>query len=382
MTAIDIVVPCYNYARYLETCVASILSQDGVAVRVLIIDDCSGDETPAVAARLAAQDRRVLVRRNEVNLGLIGTANRGLLDWAEAPYSLLLSADDALTPGALARATALLESHPEAGFVFGAVVVFDVDPPPPVAAASDSLNYRIVEGPALIAHICHHTNDVPTPTAVVRTELQKRVGGYNPATPHTSDMEMWLRLAAHAKVGVIKTAQGYYRVHGSNMSGEFFAQPTRDVRERLAAAEQAMAAVGARMTDFPRVLRTMRRIEAQRAYWRAGLAFEAGERSLGETYLRFAAATDPSPLSATGFWSATAKRHVGADAMQRLRRLAGRPGPDAAILASRLRPTLELAPGEVWGWWPDAHRPGAGLTSDNSRTREARDLELASSAKA
>ena len=382
MTAVDVVVPCYNYARYLETCVASILGQEGVAVRVLIVDDCSSDETPAVAARLAAQDSRVLVRRNEVNLGLIGTANGGLIDWAEAPYSLLLSADDALTPGALARATALLENHPEVGFVFGAVVVFDLDPPSPVPAGSDSPDYRIVDGPALIAHICHHTNDVPTPTAVVRTELQKRVGGYNPATPHTSDMEMWLRLAAHAKVGVIQAAQGYYRVHGSNMSGAFFAQPTRDVRERLAAAEQAMAAVGGRMTDFPRVLRTMRRIEAQRAYWRAGLAFEAGERSLGETYLRFAAATDPSPLSATGFWSATAKRQVGAGAMQRLRRLAGRPGPDAAILASRLRPSLELTPGEVWGWWPDARPPGAGLTSDNSRTREARDLELASSAKA
>lgn len=382
MTAIDIVVPCYNYARYLETCVASILGQDGVAVRVLIIDDCSSDETPAVAARLAAQDSRVLVRRNEVNLGLIGTANRGLIDWAEAPYSLLLSADDALTPGALARATTVLENHPEAGFVFGAVVVFDADPPPPTPAASDSLDYRIVDGPALIAHICHHTNDVPTPTAVVRTELQKRVGGYNSATPHTSDMEMWLRLAAHARVGVIQAAQGYYRVHGSNMSGEFFAQPTRDVRERLAAAEQALAAVGARVAEFPRVFRTMRRIEAERAYWRAGLAFEAGERPLGETYLRFAAATDPSPLSASGFWSATVRRHLSASAMQRLRRLAGRPEPDAAVLASQLQPGIELAPGQLWGWWPDAHRPRFGLTSDNTRTREARDLELASSAKA
>ena len=381
MTAVDIVVPCYNYARYLETCVTSLLNQDGVEVRLLIIDDCSSDETPAVAARLAARDNRVLVRRNEVNLGLIGSANRGMIEWAGAPYSLLLSADDALTPGALARATTVLESCPEAGFVFGAVVVFDGDPPPEVPAASDGFDYRILDGPVLIRHICHHTNDVPTPTAVVRTELQKRVGGYNPATPHTSDMEMWLRLAAHAKVGVIQAAQGYYRVHGSNMSGEFFAQPTRDVQERLAAAEQALAAVGPRAPEFPGVVRTMRRIEAERAYWRAGLAFEAGERPLGETYLRFAASADPSPLSAPGFWNASAKRALGPRMVQRLRRLTGRPSLDELTLAGQLRPGIELTPGQLWGWWPGAPAR-SGLTSDSPRTWEARDLELASSAEA
>ena len=82
MTAVDVVVPCYNYARYLPTCVSTILDQAGVEVRVLIVDDCSTDETPTVAAALAAQDSRVTVVRNEVNLGLIGTANRGMLEWA------------------------------------------------------------------------------------------------------------------------------------------------------------------------------------------------------------------------------------------------------------------------------------------------------------
>jgi hypothetical protein len=357
--AVDVVVPCYNYARYLETCVASLLRQDGVEVRVLIIDDCSTDETPLVAARLAARDGRVSVLRNAVNQGLIASANRGMISWAEAPYSLLISADDALTPGALARATAVFEAHPEAGFVFGPVVVFDADPPPPVAAAAHAFEYRIIEGPRLIEHICHHCNDVPTPTALVRTGLQKRVGGYNPATPHTSDMEMWLRLAAHAEVGVIQPPQGYYRVHGANMSGEFIAQPTRDAEQRIEAAEQALTAVGDRVADFPRVLRTMRRIEAERAYWRAGLAFEAGERPLGETFLRFAAATDPSPLSARGFWGAVIKRQLGPGVLRRLRRLAGRRAPKATVMVRELRPGIELRPGQLWGWWPDRPHPSS-----------------------
>jgi glycosyltransferase involved in cell wall biosynthesis len=62
---IDIVIPCYKYAHYLEQCVTSVLTQRDVEVRVLIIDDCSPDNTPEVAARLAATDRRVTYVRNE-----------------------------------------------------------------------------------------------------------------------------------------------------------------------------------------------------------------------------------------------------------------------------------------------------------------------------
>src|SRR5262249_29253788 len=94
MTSVDVVVPCYNYARYLEDCVNSVLSQRDVDLRVLIIDDASPDNTPTVAKRLAATDRRVTYMRNDVNLGLVGTSNRGVIDWACAEYTALISADD------------------------------------------------------------------------------------------------------------------------------------------------------------------------------------------------------------------------------------------------------------------------------------------------
>ena len=76
--SVSVIVPCYRYADVLQGCVSSILAQRGVDVRVLIIDDCSPDDTPAVASRLADADARVEYRRNEANLGLIATANEGL----------------------------------------------------------------------------------------------------------------------------------------------------------------------------------------------------------------------------------------------------------------------------------------------------------------
>ena len=57
------------------------LSQEGVELRVLIIDDCSPDETPEVARRLTEADARVEYRRHEQNEGLAATNNEGL-EWA------------------------------------------------------------------------------------------------------------------------------------------------------------------------------------------------------------------------------------------------------------------------------------------------------------
>src|SRR3954471_18429980 len=108
MSRVDVIVPCYNYAHFLRECVSSLLSQEGVDVRVLIIDDCSPDNTPEVAAKLLAKDRRVEYRRHEINIGHIATYNEGL-EWGTGAYMLLLSADDMLTPGAFRRAARLMD---------------------------------------------------------------------------------------------------------------------------------------------------------------------------------------------------------------------------------------------------------------------------------
>ena len=127
MSAIDIVIPCYNYARFLRPCVESVLTQTGVHLRILIIDDASSDNTPEVGGELAGRDARIALRRNTKNKGLIATANEGIMDWATAKYSLLLSADDALTPGALERAVKVMDQHSDVGMVYGMASIISDD---------------------------------------------------------------------------------------------------------------------------------------------------------------------------------------------------------------------------------------------------------------
>ena len=120
MSSVSVVIPCYKYGHFLEEAVASVLDdQPGVDVRALIIDDASPDDSAEMARKIAARDPRVEVIVHATNKGNIATYNEGLLEWADGDYCVLMSADDRLTPGALRRATDLLDAHPGVGFVYG-----------------------------------------------------------------------------------------------------------------------------------------------------------------------------------------------------------------------------------------------------------------------
>ena len=128
MSQIDVIVPCYNYGNMLAACVGSVLAQQHVDVHVVIMDDASTDSTERVGRSLAAGDRRVEYRRHAVNRGHILTYNEALAD-VSGDYSVILSADDLLTPGSLSRATRFMDSHPDVTLAYGRDITFRHAPP-------------------------------------------------------------------------------------------------------------------------------------------------------------------------------------------------------------------------------------------------------------
>jgi peptidoglycan/LPS O-acetylase OafA/YrhL len=271
--SVSVVIPCYNYGRYLDTCVRSVLDQDGVDVRVLIIDDASSDDSALVAARLAAEDERVEVRAHSANHGHIATYNEGLLEWADGDYSVLISADDLLTPGSLARATDVLEANPGVGFVYGRAAYWRDDEPLPAARVQPkgTTVWRGLEWLQIVCGLAH--TPVTSPEVVVRTALQKQIGGYLHELPHTGDAEMWMRFAAHSDVAYVKGAdQAYYRMHATNMTTERV--PIVDLRQRKAAYDALFAARGDRIPDADRLAGRVHRAMAKEALWRACRAYE------------------------------------------------------------------------------------------------------------
>jgi glycosyltransferase involved in cell wall biosynthesis len=165
--SVTVVVPAYNYGRFLCDCARSVLTQRDVDVELLIIDDCSTDNTPSVTAELAASDARVSVIRHEPNHGQIPSVNEGF-ERVETEYVVKLDADDMLAPGSLARATSLLEAHPRLGFVYGRPHHFSGRAPPPTDSPTRS--WTIWSGREWVARRCRNGNNVISqPEVVMRT---------------------------------------------------------------------------------------------------------------------------------------------------------------------------------------------------------------------
>lgn len=276
MSSVSVVIPCYNYGNYLPEAVASVLDdQPGCDVRILIIDDASTDGSACVAKAIAAADARVQVTVHAKNRGHIATYNEGLLEWADTDYTVLLSADDKLAPGALRRAADLLDAHPNVGFAYGHPVHFkDGTSPPP--ARTTVRGWSVWPGQWwLERRFRDAVSCITAPEVMVRTALQKQVGGYDPQLPHTGDIEMWMRLAARSDVGYVRGVdQVFYRVHGHNMTKS--RTHLVDLRQRRLAYEAVLERSGDRLPDCARMSEVVHRKLAWQALWLAARAYDRG----------------------------------------------------------------------------------------------------------
>lgn len=321
MSSIDVIVPCYRYAHFLRECVESVLAQNADNIRVLIIDDASPDNTAEVAAQLMGEDSRVNFIRHTNNKGHIATYNEGI-DWASGEYLLLLSADDYLLPGALNRATCLLDEHTEVGFVFGNVVTLLADQTEvrsdTIFTAFDPRGWRILTGSEFIL-LSGCFNRVPTPTAVVRTKLQKRLGGYRPELPHSGDMEMWLRFAANGNVGVLMAYQAVYRRHCDNMSLGYMAQKSLlDIQQRKLALDYFFECCG-HLLPASRYLRSkLCRSLGFSAFNLASSAFNDSELIISRQLSDFALQVCPNIWLSAEWMKLTFKRQIGPKAWHAL----------------------------------------------------------------
>ena len=290
---VSVIVPCFNYGHLLEGCVASVLAQRGVEVEVLVIDDCSGDSTAAIGERLAAADGRVEFRRHARNAGLIATANEGLA-WARGQYVMLLSADDLLVVGALARAAAVMVTNRAVGLVYGKPLLAHEGRPLPEPSGRWRTT-KVWRGEDWIRLRCRSGyNCISSPEALVRTSVQRAVGGYDPGCPYSSDLNNWLRIAAVADVAHVRgIPQAIYRVHASSMSRSQVGG-IGDLRARHDAFAAFFATSGSLLGDRLGLERTAARTLAAQALWKASrLIDRGGERGEVEELMAFALETYP-----------------------------------------------------------------------------------------
>lgn len=339
MSHVDVIVPCHNYGDMLEACVRSVLAQEHVAVRVLIMDDASTDSTETVGRRLAAIDRRVEYRRHSINRGHIATYNEALAD-VTADYCVILSADDLLTPGSFSRATRFMEMHPEVGLAYGRDIPFRHAPPVAITSAPAHCHGRIWCYPEFLERSCRlGQTGIQAPAAIVRASLHRMIGGYLPQLPHTADTEIWLRMAAHAPVAELDADQAFRRLHHHNMSLGY--SPLRRLEEQRRAFDihfnqfRRHPAVAALEPVLNQVI-------GEAGFWSAARAFDAGDEALCDASLAFAAAIWPDAVHTPAWRRLRWKRRIGASLWRWLTPLAARVR-ESPSARSQGRSTTDLA---------------------------------------
>src|SRR3954451_2465598 len=316
---VSVVIPCYNYARFLPASVESALAQPGVDVDVLIVDDASTDGSGDLAEALAADHPRIRVHRSPTNRGNIATYNYGLAQ-VEGEYVFLLSADDMLTPGALSRAVRLMEANPSVGFTYGWSIAFSGDPPPP--ARQRTRSWLVWKGEDWLADNCRRgTNVIVSSDAVVRRSVLEQVGGYREDLPHSGDHEWWMRAAQVADVGMVTGVdQLYYRLHGENMSCTQYASTLTNLHETRNAFDAALdGSVGGDPAELADLRRTAYRALACRALHQARSEYMAGSDGPVNvaTYREYASVIDPDIVDSRHWRDLQRREAAGVESARR-----------------------------------------------------------------
>jgi len=115
---VSIVTPMYNEAEHINECIGSILVQRYQNWEYLIVDNCSTDESAAIARRFVQQDHRIRLVENRHFLRAVANYNFALRQISGASkYCKVVFADDWLFPECLERMVAVAEAHPSVGIV-------------------------------------------------------------------------------------------------------------------------------------------------------------------------------------------------------------------------------------------------------------------------
>jgi glycosyltransferase involved in cell wall biosynthesis len=217
--SLSVCLPTYNPGEYLAPAVRSVLDQDFQALELLVLDDSS--TTPVARLLGDFKDARLTVLRNEHNLGIPGNWNR-CVQLARGKYIAIFHQDDLMLPGNLSQKVVLLDQNPTVGFVYSDVQCIDqagqVTGGHHIPQPEQDL---IMPGCKLFEMVALTGNPVACPSVIARSQCYQHLGLFSTLLPFATDLEMWLRIAAHYDVGFVAQPLIAQRKHAQQETARF-----------------------------------------------------------------------------------------------------------------------------------------------------------------
>ena len=221
---VSVVVPNYNYARFLRKRIDSILAQTFQDFELILLDDCSSDESRSILSYYAA-DPRVRIIFNEVNSGgIFQQWNKGV-KLACGQYVWMAEADDYADTRFLERLTAVLDRESTAGFVYcRSLRVTDDDK---VEGSGDwyldlldpdrwKTDFCVDGRRELLPYFAQCCIVPNASSALFRRDSYNREGGADESYRVSGDWKIWAAMAMNGAVCFVNEPLNYYRLHSAS----------------------------------------------------------------------------------------------------------------------------------------------------------------------
>lgn len=198
---ISILLPVYNGAKYLRESIDSVLAQTYTNWELLIVDDCSRDETPEIAQEYVQKDTRIRYFRNQENLRLPRNLNKGF-SLTKGDYLTWTSDDNRYHPTALERMHAALCANPTAQFVFASCRIIDGEGMPVEYNWVTQNSRKEIVGSNPVGACFMYTR-----------KAYEAVGDYDPELVLVEDFDYWQRICMRFPCVAIADILYDYRWH-------------------------------------------------------------------------------------------------------------------------------------------------------------------------
>ena len=270
---VSVVVPTYNYGRFLPEALESVLAQDYPRMEIVVVDDGSTDETRAIVAPFV--DRGVIYVWQE-NKGRGQARNAGIAA-STGPLLAFLDADDVWLPGKLSLQVDHLERTPELAMVSGAY--FDCD--------EENRPRRLVQPPDVEGYMLERLlvkNIVGNPTKVlIRRRCLDAVGGFS-ELPVSQDWDTYLRIASRFPIGFVRAPVAKKRDHQRR---------TLSARDRIEINQEIFEQHARQVRPAWKRTLLRRRSRAASCYYAAAARVKRGERRQARKLVLESAWLDP-----------------------------------------------------------------------------------------
>lgn len=211
---VSVLIPTYNYARFLDEAIQSVLDQTYQHFEIVIVDNNSTDDTAQVVSKYLS-DNRVKYYRNERNLGLVGNWNK-CVEYASGEFVKFLMADDKFKPELLEEFLDIMKRYPKVALVTSNSEMFGARSKPRI---SDFIGLQ--NGKDMIFRCLNQGsgNLIGEPTTVmIRKKDLDQVGEFKTDYTCLVDLNMWLRLLDCGDAYFIAKNLSYFRVHNNQQS--------------------------------------------------------------------------------------------------------------------------------------------------------------------